>query len=373
VTQTHDPEAGPGALRGDQSQLMFEEGFSFSGYERDPLYLNLGGKKFLDISGVSGIDDISDGRGGVFADFDNDGDLDVFMTTIQGDSHLLFRNNIGQENNFLRVQLQGGAGVGGDAFGAVVRVRTSAGTLTRIKDGGAGFISQHDPRLLFGLGRDQQADWVEVTWPNGEVERFQTEARAGSTLLLRKGRGSAELVALGRAQLPDPLTRAQSLARELKVEVGRPLPDWALQTPAGEGTTMQESRQTGRRTLVNVWATWCAPCRFEMPELEKLRPQLATQGIDLIGLNVDTDPDARIAEFLQQTGATYPNYVGGLPVIEKLFATDELTVPLTLLLDENGVVTELIPGWSAETRRRFAALAGVEPEATPATSTSHHN
>ena len=56
-----------GALRGDQNQLMFGQGFSFSGYERDPLYINSEGKKFTDISGVSGIDSITDGRAGVFA------------------------------------------------------------------------------------------------------------------------------------------------------------------------------------------------------------------------------------------------------------------------------------------------------------------
>jgi hypothetical protein len=132
---------------------MFGQGFSFSGYERDPLYLNLGGKKFTDISGVSGIDSITDGRAGVFADFDNDGDLDVFSTTIQNQAHLLFRNNVGQDNNFLRVALEGGKETGRDAFGAVVRVKTSAGTLTKIKSGGSGFISQHDPRLLVRSGQ----------------------------------------------------------------------------------------------------------------------------------------------------------------------------------------------------------------------------
>ena len=90
----------------------------------------------------------------------------------------------------------------------------------------------------------------------------------------------------------------------------------------------------------------------------------------MIGLNVDSDPEATVAGFLQQTGATYPNYFGGVPVVEKLFASDELTVPLTLLLDEDGVVTELIPGWSAETRRRFAALAGMEAGAGAASSRS---
>lgn len=353
-------------MRGDQSQLMFAEGFSFSGYERDPLYLNLGSRKFVDISGVSGIDNLGDGRAAVFADFDNDGDLDVFVTTIQGDAHLLFRNNVGQDRGFLRVLLEGGPAVGRDAFGAVVRVRTSAGTLTKVRDGGASFLSQHDSRLLFGLGTDEQAEWVEVTWPNGEVERFQTAARAGETLRLRQGNGRAEPVALRRTQLPDPLTRTETLARNLKAVVGEKAPELPLHTLAGVPTSLHRERRPGRRVLVNVWTTWCVPCRFEMPELESLRVALAARGIDLIGLNVDTDPAAKVREFVASTGARYANYLGGVAAIERLYATDELAVPLTLLLDEEGVVRELIPGWSAETRRRLAALAGVEPSAATA-------
>ena len=156
MTQTNQSEEG--ALRSDQSSLMFDEGFSFSGYERNPLYLNRGDGRFLDVSGVSGIDSIADGRAGVFADFDNDGDLDVFVSTIQGPAHLLYRNNVGQDARVVRVALEGAPGTARDAFGAVVRIRTRDGILTRIKSGGSGFISQHDPRLLFGLGKDQSVD-----------------------------------------------------------------------------------------------------------------------------------------------------------------------------------------------------------------------
>jgi len=173
VTQANDARQSRGALRADQSQLIFEQGFSFSGYERDAVYLNLCNSKFLDISGVTGLDSITDGRGAVFADFDNDGDLDIFLTTLQGQAHLLFRNNVGQANRWLRVLLEGGPGVGRDAYSAVVRMKTSAGILSKIKSGGSGFISQHDPRLLFGLGHDDRAEWIEVTWPDGKVERFE--------------------------------------------------------------------------------------------------------------------------------------------------------------------------------------------------------
>jgi hypothetical protein len=99
-----------------------------------------------------------------------------------------------------------------------------------------------------------------------------------------------------------------------------------------------------------------------MPELERLRPRLAAQGLDLIGLNVDTEPGTDISGFLASTGAQYRNYVGGVAVVEQLYATDELTVPMSLLLDENGTLIEIIPGWSAESRRRFALLAGTEAD-----------
>jgi thiol-disulfide isomerase/thioredoxin len=358
VTQSNDGKDEKGALRSDQNQLMFGQGFSFSGYERDPLYLNLGGKKFTDISGVSGIDSITDGRAGVFADFDNDGDLDVFSTTIQNQAHLLFRNNVGQDNNFLRVVLEGGKELGRDAFGAVVRIKTSAGTLTKIKSGGSGFISQHDPRLLFGLGRDERAESIEVTWPNGTVEKFEGAAAAGSTLLLRQGAGKSEALNLGKANLPEPLTKAEIFARSLKIKIGAPLPDFALKTLAGGASSMSKQLKTGRRTLINVWATWCVPCATEMPELEKMRAKLAARGIDLLGLNVDAEKNVNVRSYVAGKRVTYPIVVGGVTAIERLYATDELSVPLTILVDEKGVVTDLIPGWSAQTQRKFAALAG---------------
>jgi thiol-disulfide isomerase/thioredoxin len=358
VTQKNDGKDEKGALRVDQTQLMFGEGFSFSGYERDPLYLNLGTKKFMDISGVSGIDSITDGRAGVFADFDNDGDLDVFSTTIQGQAHLLFRNNVGQGNNWLRVALEGNERTGRDAFSAVVRVKTSQGTLTKIKDGGSGFISQHDPRLLFGLGRDERAEWIEVTWPHGKVERFAGEAKAGTTLLLREGAGRAQELSAARANLPNPLTRTEAFAQGLKIKVGQSLPELALKPLGRVATSLRKQLKPGRRALVNVWATWCTPCAAEMPELEKLRAPLAARGIDLIGLNVDSDPVADVSGFIKAHRVQYPNYLGGVGAIESLYATDELSVPMSLIVNDKGIVTEIIPGWSAETRKRFSALAG---------------
>ena len=133
MTQNNTQKA-TGTLRNDQNRLIFKKGFSFSGYERDALFMNMGGKKFMDVSGISGIDSITDGRAAVFADFDNDGDEDVFLTTIQGPGHLLFRNNVGQDNHWLRVILEGGKETGRDAYGSVVRVKTSVAPPGRTVD-----------------------------------------------------------------------------------------------------------------------------------------------------------------------------------------------------------------------------------------------
>ncbi len=359
MTQSNAPKQ-TGTLRGDQNRLIFQQGFSFSGYERDALFLNREGKKFMDISGISGIDSITDGRGAVFADFDNDGDYDVFLTTIQGPDHLLFRNNVGQSNHWLRIILEGGRDVGRDAYGAVVRVRTSAGILTKVKAGGSGYLSQHDPRLLFGLGEDDRAQSIEVTWPNGKAEVFQADAKTGSTLLLREGTGRAQEIQLGRANLPDPLTPEETLARTLKIRKGQVFPDLSLKALNGEATTLRKQLKPGRRTLVNLWATWCTPCMNEMPELERLRLPLAAHGVDLIGISVDADPQAKVSQFLSKTKVQYPVYLGGVPAIEQLFATDELSVPLSVVLDANGNVLELIPGWSSRTKGRFLRLASME-------------
>ena len=102
------------------------------------------------------------------------------------------------------------------------------------------------------------------------------------------------------------------------------------------------------------------PCAKEMPELERMRPLLAARGIDVVGINVDAEKNANVKGYIAQKRVTYPILIGGMAAIEQIYATDELSVPLTILVDDKGIVVELIPGWSAETQRKFNLLVGGE-------------
>ena len=363
---THDNGAGKkdkGVLREDQNSLM-GKGFSFSGYERDPVFLSLGKNdqgqvKYLEVSGLSGMDSITDGRAGVFADFDNDGDLDVFSTTIQGQSHLLFRNNVGSANNFLRVTLTG-TSAGKDAFGVVVRVKTAAGIETKIKAGGSGFVSQNDPRLLFGLGKDTKAEYVEVTWPSGKQQRFANVA-ANASIAVTEGNDKFAVVKETKASLPEPLTKEDRLLATLKLKKGQPFPTLLVEKLDGTKAPLTGLLTKGNKTLINLWATWCIPCLKEMPELDKLYPQLRANKISLIGLSIDMDDGGKkgfqlVNEFLTKRKVAYPIAVIGEAGGRQIYAVEDPAVPLSILLDAKGNVEKVISGWSRQTAQEFEKL-----------------
>jgi peroxiredoxin len=221
-----------------------------------------------------------------------------------------------------------------------------------------GFLSQHDPRLLFGLGTATSVDDIEVTWPGGRVERFVGPFAAGATVRLRMGSPRPQLLETRRTRLPDPITQVESFARQLRISVGRPMPDLQVRSLDGRSSTLSAIRATGRRQLVNIWATWCAPCRLEMRELQTLAPSFRAAGIDLLGVSVDAAPNVDLGAFAAKLGVDYPLFAGGVPAIEALYAGDDLSVPLSIVVDPGGLVSDILPGWSEATRRRFLDLAG---------------
>jgi len=346
--------AGNSDYHTDHMGTIFKKGFSFSGYERDLLSWNLD-RGFVDISGVSGVDSISDGRGAAVADFDNDGDSDIFLVAEQGEAHFLFRNNVGNQRNWLRIELVGDA-AGRDAFGAVVRLEGAAGRLMKAKSGGIAYLSQSDPRLLFGLGDASVAGSVEVTWPGGERQSIG-DVPANQAIRITQGRDSFERLALTPFSLVDPLDDSQRFMSKLGFRVGERFPDLSLKTLDGTAAKLEQTSSRGRKRLVNLWATWCTPCSKEIPELQALRPKLARAGIDLVGLSVDSPESLEfVPQYLADRSVSYPVFTTDEAGLERLFPDGEVTVPITLLLDDSGTLLRVFSGWSARTEAEILSL-----------------
>ena len=143
------------------------------GYAQPPhLFLNDGKGVFRDIAAQVGGGFASPkvARGLAFGDFDNDGDVDVLMTTNQGPAYL-YRNDVTSGNKSLRLRLQGTKS-NRDAIGAVVRLTTPEGTQTRMVKTGSSYLSQSETALTFGLGRRDKADRVVIEWPSGQTQDF---------------------------------------------------------------------------------------------------------------------------------------------------------------------------------------------------------
>jgi hypothetical protein len=128
------------------------------------------------------------GRGVAVADYDDDGDPDVLLLCV-GEPPRLLRNDGGNRNHWLGVRLVGTRS-GRDGIGARVAVTAGGRTQVRARLGGASYLTASDPRLLFGLGRRERADAIEVRWPSGHVDRFPGAA-ANRYVTLTEGQAKA--------------------------------------------------------------------------------------------------------------------------------------------------------------------------------------
>ena len=117
-------------------------------------------------------------------------------------------------------------------------------------------------------------------------------------------------------------------------------PDFTLHTMNGPNMRLQEQR--GRVVMVNFWATWCGPCRQEMPQLNRLYEKYHAAGFVLLGVNVDDDQQ-KAAEVAGKLGVTFPVLLDTDKSVSKLY--DLSTMPSTVIIDRDGKVRYVHRGY----------------------------
>ena len=141
--------------------------------QRKLLYRNQRNGTFAEITSESGsaLMEKRSSRGAAFGDLDNDGDVDIVVNDLDG-APMLLRNDGGNRNNWLRVEVRG---TQKNRFAIGARVRVVAGDLVQIAEvrSGGSYLSQSDLRLHFGLEKHSRVDLIEVSWPGGDVRKIE--------------------------------------------------------------------------------------------------------------------------------------------------------------------------------------------------------
>ena len=186
------------------------------------LFRNLGSGKFQEVTEQMGAAFASPkvARGAAYADIDNDGALDVLVTT-NGGRPWLFHNE-GGTNHSVRVKLVGTKS-NRDGIGAVVHVTSSGEKQWQMLRSGSSYLSQSELVLTFGLGSSTKVDALEIHWPSGQVDKLATLA-ADQTLTVQEGKGVVGNRAYGKVASSPPAvkragkepTRSKSINRSRK-------------------------------------------------------------------------------------------------------------------------------------------------------------
>ena len=119
-------------------------------------------------------------------------------------------------------------------------------------------------------------------------------------------------------------------------------PDFTLRSMSGPNLRLAEQR--GRVVMVNFWATWCGPCRQEMPQLDRLYQKYKSSGFVLLGVNVDEDV-RKATDVAAKLGVTFPVLLDTDKAVSKLY--DLSTMPSTVIIDRDGKVRYLHRGYLA--------------------------
>jgi peroxiredoxin len=147
-----------------------------------------------------------------------------------------------------------------------------------------------------------------------------------------------------------------------------PAPDFTLQSLDGKSVTLSDLR--GKAVLLNFWATWCSPCKIEMPWFVELQNEYGSQGLQIVGVAMDDSSKEDIAKFAKDMGVNYPVLLGKEAVGEEYGGVPAL--PESFFIGRDGKIVDKIIGLKGkgEIEDAIKKALNTQPAGAPATATA---
>jgi peroxiredoxin len=138
------------------------------------------------------------------------------------------------------------------------------------------------------------------------------------------------------------------------VEIGKKAPDFRMVDVITGDSVSLRALAKGEVALVNIWATWCEPCKEEMPAMQRAYADLAPRGFRILAVSIDNGDGAAVKEFAQQLGITFDILQDRSGGIQQLYQTTG--VPESFLLDRDGTIVKRVIGahdWASGANRKL--------------------
>jgi len=157
------------------------------------------------------------------------------------------------------------------------------------------------------------------------------------------------------------LVPAPGEAAHVQPAVGHRAPDFTLRDPQGKSVRL--SQVLGRKAvLLNFWATWCVPCREEMPTMERAYQEYKARGLEILAISLDVGPEATVAsavtKFMAELKLSFPALLDPEWKVVKLYRV--IGIPATFLIDRRGVIRAVEVGprdwFSHESRKKLEQI-----------------
>ncbi len=330
---------------------------AWSGYERNVFYANNRDGTFSDISGAVGMDFLEDGRAFALADFDHDGRQELFLKNRNGPQLRILKSVMENLPPSISFKLLGTKS-NRDAIGAVVTVETDSGGQTRLLQAGSGFLSQHSKELFFGLGDQQQAIRASVRWPSGMAQEFQ-DLPPNHRIFIEEG-VEAFRVEPFRLAATSPNKFGESLPQDAEVLPAcvetwllAPVaaPEFSLPDLTGQPRGLAEFRR--KPLLLNFWIAASADCQKDLGLFDRVHSRWATQGLQLLSVNLDPPADAeKWRALVREKRLSFPLLRGSeeIAAIYNIFYRylfdryRDLGLPTSFLIDREGQIVKVYQG-----------------------------